>query len=178
MYRQNYRTRYFIGFFLFLTGICFIQCKRGAKLPEGDPRNGGLFLPGNFEAVVVADSIGPARHIAVNDNGDIYVKLRYSKKGEGGNVALRDVNNDGKADSIVHFGDYGNEGSLSNCMRIHNGYLYFGSELVIYRNKLTPGELIPKSKMEVVFTEEDSRGSHWHITKPISFDDKGHMYVT
>ena len=88
MYRQNYRTRYFIGFFLFLTGICFIQCKRGAKLPEGDPGNGGLFLPGNFEAVVVADSIGPARHIAVNGNGDIYVKLRYSKKGEGGNVAL------------------------------------------------------------------------------------------
>ena len=177
MYRQNYRTRYFIGFFLFLTGICFIQCKRGAKLPEGDPGNGGLFLPGNFEAVVVADSIGPARHIAVNDNGDIYVKLRYSKKGEGGNVALRDVNNDGKADSIVHFGDYDNEGSLSNCMRIHDGYLYYASELVIYRNKLTPGKLIPESKMEVVFTEEDSRGSHWHITKPISFDDKGHMYV-
>ena len=177
MYRQNNKTRYFIGFLLFLTGIYFIQCKRGAKLPKGDPRNGGLFLPGNFEAVVVADSIGPARHIAVNDNGDIYVKLRYSKKGEGGNVALRDINNDGKADSIVHFGDYDNEGSLSNCMRIHDGYLYYASELVIYRNKLTPGKLIPESKMEVVLTEEDSRGSHWHITKPISFDDKGHMYV-
>jgi glucose/arabinose dehydrogenase/mono/diheme cytochrome c family protein len=177
MHRQNNKTRNVIGFALFLTGICFMQCRRGAKLPEGDPGNGGLFLPGNFEAVVVADSIGPARHIAVNDNGDIYIKLRYSKKGEGGNVALRDINNDGKADSIVHFGDYDNEGSLSNCMRIHDGYLYYASELVIYRNKLTPGKLIPESKMEVVFTEEDSRGSHWHITKPISFDDKGHMYV-
>ena len=71
------------------------------ELPKGDPGNGGLFLPGDFEAVVVADSIGPARHIAVNDNGDIYVKLSHSKKGEGGNVALRDVDNDGKADSIV-----------------------------------------------------------------------------
>ena len=105
------------------------------------PDNGGLFLPGNFEAVVVADSIGPARHIAVNDNGDIYVKLRFSKVGEGGNVALRDSTNDGKADIIKRFGDYDNKGSLANGMRIHNGYLYFSSELVLYRNKLTPGQI-------------------------------------
>ncbi|MEJ7682382.1 MAG: hypothetical protein WKG06_31930 [Segetibacter sp.] len=49
------------------------------QLPPGDPGNGGLYLPTGFEAVVVADSIGPARHIAVNDNGDIYVKLRFTK---------------------------------------------------------------------------------------------------
>src|SRR6266487_1306535 len=175
MYRKN---KIMLIFLLFLVTTRFIQCNTGTKLPKGDPDNGGIFLPGSFEAIVVADSVGPARHIAVNDNGDIYVKLSYAKKGEGGNVALRDINNDGKADSIVHFGDYSNEGSLSNCMRIHNGYLYFGSELVIYRNKLTPGKLIPESKMEVVLTEEDSsRGSHWHITKPVVFDDKGHMYI-
>lgn len=166
-----------LRFFLFLLIVSAIQCNVRHELPKGDPGNGGLFLPGNFEAVVVADSIGAARHIAVNDNGDIYVKLAHSKKGEGGNVALRDANNDGKADSIVHFGDYDNNGSMSNCMRIHSGYLYFASELVVYRNKLTPGKLIPESKTEVVLTEEYSRGSHWHITKPISFDDKGHMYV-
>ena len=142
-----------------------------------DPDNGGLFLPGNFVALVVTDSIGPARHIAVNDNGDIYVKLRYSKKGEGGNVAIRDINNDGKADSIVRFGDYDNKGSLANAMRIHNGYLYFASELVIYRNKLTPGELVPQSKTEIVLTDDHKHGAHWHITKPMAFDDKGNMFV-
>ncbi len=162
---------------MFLGIISFIQCNTGTGIPNGDPGNGGLFLPGNFEAVVVADSIGPARHISVNDNGDVYVKLRYSKKGEGGNVALRDINNDGKADSIVRFGDYENEGSLASAMRIHNGYLYFSSELVIYRNKLTPGKLIPESKMEVVLKDDHEHGTHWHITKPMSFDDKGHMYV-
>ncbi|MEP7319970.1 MAG: c-type cytochrome [Panacibacter sp.] len=166
-----------LRFFLILIIISSVQCNTETKLPNGDPGNGGLFLPDHFEAVVVADSTGPARHLAVNDNGDIYVKLRNSKKGEGGNLALRDTNNDGKADSIVHFGDYFNEGSLSNCMRIHDGYLYFASELVVYRMKLTPGKLIPESKIETVFTEEDNRGSHWHITKPIAFDDKGHMYV-
>ena len=153
------------------------QCNTGPSLPNGDPDNGGIFLPGNFEAVVVADSVGPSRHMAVNDNGDIYVKLSHSKKGEGGNVALRDNDNDGKADSIVQFGDYNNEGSLSNCMRIHNGYLYYASELIIYRSKLTPGKLIPESKTEIVLTDDHPHGRHWHITKPISFDNKGHMYV-
>ncbi len=165
----------FIGY-LFLV-LVFIQCKTKTELPTGDAGNGGLFLPGDFEALVVVDSIGPARHLAVNSNGDIYVKLRYSKKGMGGNIALRDSNNDGRADIIKRFGDYADEGSLANAMRIHNDYLYFGSELVLYRNKLTPGQLIPESKMEVVLTDDHEHGSHWHITKPISFDNKGNMYV-
>ena len=77
--------------FLLLSVILFSQCNRRTELPKGDPGNGGLFLPGNFEAVVVVDSLGPARHIAVNENGDIYVKLSHSKRGHG-NVALRDTN--------------------------------------------------------------------------------------
>ncbi len=144
-------------------------------LPPSDPNNGGITLPGGFEAVVVTDSIGPARHLAVNDNGDIYVKLRFSAKG--GNVALRDTDNDGKADIIQHFGSYKDVGSLANGMRIHKGYLYYSSSLAIYRSKLTPGKLIPESEMETVLTDDHEHGAHWHITKPVSFDDKGFMYV-
>ncbi|MBZ5859322.1 PQQ-dependent sugar dehydrogenase [Flavihumibacter profundi] len=165
------------SFALFLLSMAFTQCKQESGLPKGDPDNGGLSLPGHFEAVVVVDSIGPARHIAVNSNGDIYVKLRSVKLGNGGNVALRDIDHDGKADSIVNFGIYDTDGSLANCMRIHNGYLYFGSELVIYRQKLKSGQLVPDSKMEVVFTDDHKHGVHWHITKPIAFDDKGHLYI-
>lgn len=161
----------------FLFVLLLIQCKTKRELPLGDPGNGGLFLPGNFEALVVADSIGPARHLAVNDNGDIYVKLRFSNIGEGGNIALRDSTGDGKADIIKRFGDYMDEGSLANGMRIHNGYLYFSSELVLYRNKLTPGNLVPHSKMEAILADDHEHGSHWHITKPVSFDNKGNMYV-
>ena len=43
---------------------------------KADELNGGLYLPGGFEALVVTEGVGPSRHIAVNDNGDIYVKLR------------------------------------------------------------------------------------------------------
>lgn len=168
---------YFNGVFIFLAIIGFTQCKVKSEPPPGDPDNGGLFLPENFEAVVVADSIGRARHIAVNDNGDIYVKLRFSENGEGGNVALRDTTGDGKADIITNFGDYKDEGSLANGMRIHNGYLYFSSARVVYRHKLTQGKLVPESEMEVILTDDHEHGIHEHITKPVSFDNQGNMYV-
>src|SRR5690349_24654959 len=117
------------------------------KLPPSDPGNGGLVLPNGFEALVVTDSIGRARHIAVNDNGDIYVKLRSSPEGEPGNVALRDTNGDGKADVIEKFGIYKNGGNLAVGMRIHNGYLYYSSTGVVYRQKLDSKKLVPDSEV-------------------------------
>src|SRR5690606_30837390 len=87
-------------------------------------RNGGLLLPQGFEAIVVVDSIGPARHMAVNDNGDIYVKLRASSP-EGSIVALRDTTGDGRADVIVRFWTDNDPGNYHTGIRIYNGYLYF-----------------------------------------------------
>ena len=85
----------FACIFSFLLCVIFCQCSQ--KLPAGDPDNGGLFLPEGFEALVVVDSLkGRARHLAVKDNGDIYVKLRFPDS-VGGNAALRDTDNDGKA---------------------------------------------------------------------------------
>ena len=163
--------------FIVLTFWCFTRCKGPTELPPGDPCNGGLFLPDGFEALVVSDSIGPARHLAVNDNGDIYIKLRFSKGGKGGNVALRDTTHDGKADIIKRFGEYEDRGGYGTSMRIHDGYLYFSSAKVVYRNKLTPGKLIPDSKIEVILTDDHAHGIHWHMTKPIAFDDQGNMFV-
>lgn len=163
-----------------LLGFSFIGCKTQTSLPPGDPDNGGLFLPKGFEAVVVADSIGRARHIAVNDNGDIYVKLTYNDamNGKGGTVGLRDTNNDGKADTIAYFGDYTDKGGSAVGMTIHDGYLYTGTVTQVLRTKLTPGKLVPEEKTEVVLTDEDPHVvRNWHTTKPIAFDDQGHMYV-
>lgn len=142
---------------------------------NSDVDNGGLFLPEGFGALVVADSIGPARHLAVNSNGDIYVKLRITK-GDKGNVAIRDTDKDGKANIIQRFGDYPNDGSFATEMRIHNGYLYFSSELVVYRQKLTPGKLIPAGKPEVIVI--DRFPLRWHNAKSLAFDNKGGLYVT
>ena len=153
--------------------LCFTQCK--CKLPQGDRDNGGLFLPGGFEAVVVVDSLkGRARHLAVNSNGDIYVKLRFPDS-LGGNAALRDIDNDGKADIIKTFGDYEDKNQYATAMRIHGGYLWFSSVTRIFRQRLTPGKLVPDSKMELMLT--DTQRISEHDAKPIAFDKNGNIYV-
>ena len=166
------------GFLILLIFISLEQCrsKGPGVLPPGDNRNAGLYLPSGFDALAVVDSIGMARHLAVNKNGDIYVKLRFNRTmdGRGGSVALRDLNGDGKADSIVYFGDYTDAGGGAVGMRINDGYLYTSTVEQVLRNKLTPGELVPTSKTEVILTDT-SRS--YHTTKPMAFDKNGNMYV-
>ncbi|MCF2487918.1 c-type cytochrome [Dyadobacter sp. CY347] len=162
--------------FLLLFALGFTQRGDQQDLPV-NTKNGGLFLPDGFEATVVVDSLpGRARHIAVNDNGDIYVKARFADKGESV-IALRDTNGDGRADIIKRFGGRGGEGVYGTAMRIYKGYLYFSSELIVYRYKLKPGELVPSSEEEVILTDDHAHGMHEHIAKPVTFDDKGFMYV-
>lgn len=135
-----------------------------------DPDNGSLQLADGFAAYVVADELGGARHIAVNDNGDIYIKMRNTEDG-GGIVALRDTTGDGRADIKEYFTDYGGTG-----MGIHNGYLYFSSDTVVYRLKLDGEELVPGGEPEVVVEGFLNQGQH--ASKPFTFDNNGNMYVT
>lgn len=161
-----------------ILGILLMSCQTPPELPKGDAANGGIFLADQFEALVVADSTGRARHLAVNSNGDIYVKLSSTDNKGGGNIALRDTTHDGKADVMINFGGMDSKStSYGTGMMIHDGYLYFSSATVIYRNKLTPGKLIPEGETEIVFTDDHEHGIHWHITKPASFDNKGNMYI-
>lgn len=154
-----------------------MQPKEGQKLPSGDSDNGGLFIPEGFEALVVADSLGRARHLAVTDQGDIYVKLRSPKPK--GIVALRDTTNNGKADVIEIFGDYEDEGNYGTAMRIYNDYLYFSTAGEVYRTKLTPGKLVPEGKVELIVKDDYKNAIHGfeHIAKPITFDNEGNIYV-
>lgn len=165
-----------VGFFFFACAL-LVGCSDNPalKTPAPDTDNGGLILPAGFGALVVADSVGPTRHIAVNENGDIYAKLRIIE-GDKGNVGLRDTNGDGKADIQERFGDYPNDGSFATEMRIHNGYLYFSSELVIYRQQLSEDQLIPAGKPEVLV--RDHHPLQWHNAKSLAFDQDGGMYVT
>lgn len=166
--------------YLILIAGILIQCSENKEilLPASDPDNGGLILPEGFEAVVVVDSIGSSRHLAVNDNGDIYVKMRRAHE-DGENIALRDLDNDGKADIIERFGVYNPREYYSNGMRIYNGYLYFSTSDKVMRQKLTPGKLIPEGKAEVMLTDDyrNSKYGYSHIAKPITFDQEGHMYI-
>lgn len=169
------REDFFKVLCVIIKSVFFSSCSQELTLPAGDIDNGGLFLPDGFEAVVVIDSIGYARHLAVNDNGDIYVKLTNAKQ-DSGNVAIRDINNNGKADSVVYFGDYKVEkGYGPTSMRIYDGYIYFSTKHAIYRQKLTSGKLVPESNLELVLTDDNHTAEH--IGKSLAFDDNGHMYV-
>jgi len=164
-------------FILFLALIILAACqsKKTYVVPDPDPDNGGLILPDGFGALVVADSVGPTRHITVNENGDVYAKLRIAT-GDKGNVALRDTTGDGKMDIIQRFGNYPNDGSFATEIRIHDGYLYFSSELVVYRQKISAPNLIPDGKPEIIV--RDQHPLQWHNAKSLAFDEDGGLYVT
>ena len=153
------------------------SCGHGAALPPASPDNGGLALPDGFEAVVVHDGVGRARHLAVTDDGIVYVKLRVPQPK--GLVALRDTSGDGRADEVQVFGDYTDTGDYGTAMRIHAGHIYFSTAGDVYRQRLTPGRLVPTAPVETVLHHEYKKNlrSYEHIAKPIAFDDKGHMFV-
>lgn len=133
------------------------------------PDNGGITLPEGFRAVVVADSIGSARQMVVDEDGDIYVALDEQHNG-GGIAALRDTDGDGVADTTAYFGDYTGTG-----IEIYNGYLYFGPDTAVVRYSMEGADLVPNTEAEMVVTGFPDQNSH--AAKPITFDGQGHMYV-
>lgn len=161
---------------LLLVGI-FSGCGVEDPSLSGDPNNGGLVLPGGFEAIVVADSIGPARHLAVGENGDIYAKLKQSDE-EGSIVALRDTTGNGRADVTRKFGVFDeSEGNFHTGVEIHDGHLYVSTDLSVFRYELPSGKLVPDGDPDTIMVDTHEHGSHEHIARPISFDEAGHMYI-
>ena len=155
--------------------LLFNRCGQNESrhtLPIGYADNGKLTLPDGFEALVVVDSVGKARHLAVNKNGDIYIKLRGVTP-QGGSVALRDTTGDGKADIIKYFGTYKDPKSYGTAMRIYNDHIYFSTTGTVYRNKLISGQLLPDTTTEAVVIDDYQAGPmDGAITKPITFDDR------
>ena len=160
---------------LLATPILLVQCTK----KENGPKNAGLFVPDGFEVVTVVDSTeGKVRHMAVTEDGFLYAKLRNSSA-KGSITVFEDTDGDGEANTIESFGSYrtSQKWSYATGMHVYNGYLYFSSELVVYRYKLKPGTLVPEGDMEIVFTDDHPHGKHEHIGKPLAFDDEGHMYI-
>jgi glucose/arabinose dehydrogenase len=130
----------------------------------------GIRVPEGFDAKMFAEGVGRARHIAVRDNGDVYVALRRPTEGSG-IAALRDEDGDGAADRVEYFGDHAGTG-----LAIHDGFLYASSDSAIYRYPLPEGEaLVPESGPETVVEGFPAQRSH--ASKAFTIDDSGNLFV-
>lgn len=156
-----------------LASALLIGCGQNGSEGEGtssvcDPDDGGLNLPNGFCATVVADDLGPTRHLAVAEDGDVYAAIREVTNG-GGIVALRDEDGDYKAERTEYFGDTGGTG-----MAIHDGYLYFGPPASVRRYEMNDDELVPSGEEETIVELPEQNS---HAAKPIDFDGNGNLYV-
>jgi len=137
-----------------------------------DPGNGGLELPPGFCAVVVADSIGRGRHLVVAPNGDIFVALRKGRgDGEnGGLLALRDNDGDGRADVMERFGE-----SSATGISLRDGFIYFAPDDAVLRYPFEPGTLGPAGPPDTIVSGLPSDRSH--AAKSALVDDAGNLFV-
>jgi glucose/arabinose dehydrogenase/mono/diheme cytochrome c family protein len=156
---------------LLISIFIFTNCsdEQGKKVIVPDADNGGILLPEKFAAVVVADSLGRGRHLAVNENGDIYVHLARLTDDNHGIIALRDTTGDGRADVKAGFSNVTGTG-----IALHDGYLYYSSRTEIYRSPMQPGSLLPLAPVDTLVHMVDGGG---HMEKTFAFDGKGNMYV-
>jgi glucose/arabinose dehydrogenase len=140
-------------------------------LSEATPvdEDAGIRVPEGFDAEIFAEGVGRARHVAVRDNGDVYVALEEPVEGSGV-AALRDEDGDGAADQTAYFGEHAGTG-----LAIHEGFLYASSDDAIYRYPLPEGELVPADPPEAMvegFPAQDS-----HSSKAFAIDESGNLYV-
>ena len=157
-------------FSLLILAILAAACGR-SKVQDlvPDKSNGGIILPEKFGAVVVVDTLGRGRHMAIASNGDIYLHLSKLTADGKGIIALRDTSGDGRADIMKGF-----SGITGTGIELHNGYLYYADETHVFRSKMTEGELLPANVMDTMVTMVEGVG---HMAKTFTFDDKGGMYV-
>src|SRR5215467_4032768 len=153
-----------------------LACGRDSAAPGADTggtlrgncanRDASLTLPSGFCAVVFADKIGAARHVVVAPNGDVFVTIQ----GGGPVMALRDVNNDGRADSVVRIGS----GSGGTGIGLVGGFLYVDQGSQIVRYPLAEGALRPSSTGQAVVTGLPTGG---HDARNFVIDGQGNLFV-
>lgn len=162
--------------FLGLAILIFTACKSdknkedGAMTLQMSPNNAGLSVPDGFGVIKVAEALGKPRHIAVNAQGGIYLKLRKPVNGEG-ILYLEDTDGDGIAETKQGFGDYGGTGIF-----LDDQYLYASSDEEIFRYPLDGnGKVSNTATPDTLVTKLIARGDH--ATKSFTLDGKGNLYV-
>jgi glucose/arabinose dehydrogenase len=127
----------------------------------------GLTLPAGFHASLVVDGVAGARHLAFRRNGDLFVSTRGENTS--GVVAIH-LSEDHKADRIERFTKLGGGTGI----RFNGDALYASSPTAIYRFVFHRGEFVPAEAPETIVQGMPDKG---FSARPISFDDRGALYV-
>ncbi len=129
--------------------------------------NAGLTLPSGFCAMVVADSVGRARHIAVAPNGDLFVALM----GNGGGVlSLHDADGDGVAETRHQFGPGPGSG-----IALGGGFLTFALDDAIVHWPWRAGQLEPAGPPDTIVAPLVH--GRQHAAKTIALGRDGAVFV-
>jgi glucose/arabinose dehydrogenase len=135
----------------------------------------GLRLPAGFHASVVAEGVGPARHLAVRENGDIYVSTPVDKQNHGGGIIAVHLDANHKAVEVEHFGTV--EGGTG--IGFYNGALYAASASAVYRfNFESKDALLPKTEPAIIL--DGMPAAHPGFNRAnvaLAFDGKGSLFV-
>ena len=143
--------------------LCTTAASAAATEPDG------LVLPPGFHATVVAESLGHIRHMAVRDNGDIYVSTTHARTGPAtGIIALR-LGPDHTVTQTEHFGTI--DGGTA--IRIYKGSIYTASNTGVYRIPLDDKALVPTAAPQAIVDGLVGPSNHG-----LAFDSKGGMYVS
>lgn len=156
---------------------CGGQESESTMSPSGGNGEIGIELPPGFTATIFADGLRRPRHIAVADNGDVYVALRSGQaqlqpdSSPGGVAALRDTDGDGRAEVTETFGREDTDTGVA----IHDGTLYFSSQTAVYAVPLGD-DLVPSGEIETVVSGLPQSGGG-HSSKAFTLDGEGNLYV-
>jgi len=146
----------------FAAALAFMAGSAWAAEPA-QPDN--LVLPPGFHAQVVAEGLGPIRHMALRGN-DIYVSTRHGKDQPSlGIIALR-LDPSHKPLQTTHFSAV----DQGTGIRVHDGWLYAASGTGVWRFKLDD-MLVPGGAPEEIVTGLAA------TNHPIALDGKGNLYV-
>lgn len=162
-------------FFLMMSSALIVSIRSAADYNEDSIRiktmaDGGLQLPAGFTSTEAATGLKEPRHIVLNENGDIYVKLGTLQDGKG-IIYLQDANKDGKFEKQTGFANYTGTG-----ITLKDGYLYASSDKEVYRYKLDASGKVPSSaQAEKIITGLIDRRQH--SSKSLALDNNGNIYV-
>ncbi|MEN8374109.1 MAG: PQQ-dependent sugar dehydrogenase [Gemmatimonadota bacterium] len=137
--------------------------------------NGGITLPPGFCASVFADEVGPARHIAVREDGIVFVNLRAPRgQGWGGLLMLRDGDGDGVADASARIDDLGGGTGVT----LDGDLVYVAATTAVHRIRVPMGTMEAVGAVDTIVAHVPRsccRGGT-HQAKPLVLRD-GWLYL-